>query len=448
MRLLVAAHNLGIGGSQLNAIDLAAGAAAAGHEVAVYGPRGPLVDRIEARGLEYVPARPLRYRPAPSRIAQLALLARRRKLDLIHAYEWPPCLDAYYGAHLGFGVPLVCTVLSMSVSPLVPPSIPLIMGTEDLGREARRAHDAPVCVLEPPIDTGLDHPGIDGRAFRREHGVPDDAPLVVTVSRLSLELKLDALVRAIDAVGHLAGRRDVRLVIAGGGPAEEALRVRADRVNRQWGREVVRFAGLVQDPRSAYAAADVVVGMGSSALRAMSIGRPVVVQGERGFSEIFEPDTRDRFLRTGFWGVGDDPPTARLLAGQIHALLSNAARRAELGAFGRRTVEERFSLERAVGRQLEIYEQVLRAEPKPRVAQAATAARRALGIELRAHDPRRKRERRELEQSLLAAARRPPEAAAPPVPEAGRGAREAPGAARPDIPASSRPAIPAAETVS
>jgi L-malate glycosyltransferase len=424
VRLLVAAHNLGIGGSQLNAIDLAAGAAAAGHEVVVYGPRGPLVDRIEARGLEYVPARPLRYRPAPSRIAQLALLARRRKLDLIHAYEWPPCLDAYYGAHLGFGVPLVCTVLSMSVSPLVPPSIPLVMGTEDLGDEARRTHDAPVWVLEPPIDTELDHPGIDGRPFRREHGVADGDPLVVTVSRLSLELKLDALVRAIDAVDHLAGRSSVRLLVVGGGPAEQALKERADRVNRQWGREVVSFTGPVPDPRSAYAAADVFVGMGSSALRAMSIGRPVVVQGEHGFSEVFEPDTRDRFLRTGFWGVGDDPPTARPLAGQINALLSNAARRAELGAFGRRTVEERFSLTRAVDRQLEVYEQVLEAGRKPRLAHAATAAGRALGIELRAHDPRRKRVRRELEQSLLGAARRP------------------------DAPARGRPGIPAAETVS
>ena len=100
MKLLVAPHDLAIGGSQINAIDLAAGAADAGHDVVVYGVEGPLVDYIAARGLEYVPARPLRYRPAPSRIAQLATLARRRRLDLIHAYEWPPCLEAYYGAHL------------------------------------------------------------------------------------------------------------------------------------------------------------------------------------------------------------------------------------------------------------------------------------------------------------------------------------------------------------
>ena len=143
MRILVAPHDLGIGGSQINAIDLAAGAAEAGHDVIVYGVPGPLVDLVRSHGLDFVAARPLRYRPAPSRIAQLATLARRHRLDLIHAYEWPPCLDAYYGAHLLLGVPLLCTVLSMSVSPLVPRSIPLMMGTEALGDEARRTHRRP-----------------------------------------------------------------------------------------------------------------------------------------------------------------------------------------------------------------------------------------------------------------------------------------------------------------
>ncbi len=407
MRLLVAPHDLGIGGSQINAIDLAAGAAEAGHDVAVYGVEGPLVDHIAARGLEYIPARPLHYRPAPSRVAQLAALARRRRLDLIHGYEWPPCLEAYYGAHLGAGVPLVCTVLSMSVSPLVPRSIPLIMGTEALGDEARRGgHRAPVWVLEPPIDTDGDHPGVDATSFRREHRAPGDAPLIVTVSRLALDLKLDALVDAIDAVDLLAADSAARLVIVGGGPAEHALATRADAVNRRWGRAVIRFSGPLSDPRAAYAAADVVLGMGSSALRAMSIGKPVVVQGERGFSLPLEPTTCAHVLHHGFWGMGDGRPAGARLADQLRPLLADPALRADLGAWGRRLVEERFSLERAVGLQLGIYEQVLALGRTPSPADAAIAAGRALQIELDNHDPRRKRARQRAEHALLAAASR------------------------------------------
>lgn len=406
MRLLVAPHDLAIGGSQINAIDLAVGAARAGHDVYVYGVEGPLVDYIRDRGLEYIPARRLRYRPAPSRIAQLAVVAARHRIDLIHAYEWPPCLEAYYGAHLLRGVPLVCTVMSMFVSPLVPRSVPLVMGTEALGEEARRSHGAPVWVLEPQIDTDADHPGLDGAAFRRSQGIPDDERLVVTVSRLALDLKLDALVRAIDAVDLLGERVPARLLVVGGGPAAEALQERAATINRRRGRELITFTGPLSEPGTAYAAADVVVGMGSSALRAMSIGRPVVVQGELGFSEILSAESLGSFLHEGFWGHGDAPPTAQRLADQLASLLADPRRRAELGAFGRRTVEERFSLSRAVERQLAIYGEVVAHDRRTSSADAVTAAARALTLELKAHDPRRKRTRLRTERSLLATASR------------------------------------------
>ena len=50
----------------------------------------------------------------------------------------------------------------------------------------------------------------------------DDDLLVVTVSRLAIDLKLDALVQAIDAADLLAAT-PVRLAIVGDGPAEAAL---------------------------------------------------------------------------------------------------------------------------------------------------------------------------------------------------------------------------------
>jgi glycosyltransferase involved in cell wall biosynthesis len=410
MRLLVAPHDLQLGGSQINAIDLAAGAAEAGHDVLVYGKSGPLVDHIESRGLEFVAARPLRYRPAPSRIAQLAALARRRRLDLIHAYEWPPCLDAYFGAHLVGGVPLLCTVLSMSVSPYVPPSIPLVMGTETLAEEAAPRHRAPVWVLEPPIDTAVDSPSIDGTGLRRALGVADGSLLVVTVSRLALELKLDALTDAIDAVGEIASELPVTLLVVGDGPASEALRARGEHVNRRQGRDVVRFVGALADPRTAYAAADLVLGMGSSSLRAMAIAKPVIVQGERGFSKVFDRAGSGYFLRHGLWGTGDGQPNAHRLAGQMRDLLMDDELRANLASYGRETVAVRFSLQRGTQLLLNIYDAVGGGGTDRRRGEATIAAGRALKLELDNHDPRRKRARNASEAARLAAARTPPAA--------------------------------------
>ena len=113
------------------------------------------------------------------------MIASRERVDLIHAYEWPPCLDAYYGAGLLLGIPLLSTVLSMQVISQVPTSVPLIMGTSDLGNEVRKVHHGNVWVLEPPINVALDNPAVDGSAFRQMHGVSDNEFLVVSVSRLA-----------------------------------------------------------------------------------------------------------------------------------------------------------------------------------------------------------------------------------------------------------------------
>jgi glycosyltransferase involved in cell wall biosynthesis len=405
MRLLVYPHDLSIGGSQINAIDLAAGAAAAGHDVSVYGIPGPLVDYITERGLTYIPARTLHYRPAPSRIAQLATIARQNRIDLIHAYEWPSCLDAYYGASLCLNVPLLCTVLSMDVMPYVPASVPLIMGTADLGEQARKVQKSGVWVIEPPIDVERDNPDIDATTFRRRHEVSDEEFLIVSVSRLALDLKLDALVRAIDAVDLLAGSYPLKLILVGDGPARAALEMRAQAVNSRHKREVISLPGADMDPRPAYAGADLVVGMGSSALRALAIGRPLIVQGEDAFSEIFEPHTYDLFLKQGFYGLGDKKPGAQLLARQIEELVVDATRRTELGTFGRRAVTERFSLQRAIGVQLDIYRQVLANPPKRNLSEAIRSARLALMLEYANHDPGRKRRKRDRESAILSAAR-------------------------------------------
>jgi glycosyltransferase involved in cell wall biosynthesis len=405
VRILVYPHYLGIGGSQINAIDLAAGVASAGHDVLIYGEPGPLVPYIRQRGLRFIAAPPMRFRPDPLRIAQLARLAVRERLDLIHAYEWPPCLDAYYGAALMRRVPLVCTVLGMKVMPFVPASVPLIMGTEELGDVASAVQRGRVWVLEPPIDTENDHPGIDGSEFRKKHAVDPADVLIVTVSRLAVDLKLDALVRAVDAADLLSSRARVRLVLVGGGEASEALAQRAAAVNQKWGREVVTLAGAELDPRGAYAAADIVVGMGSSALRALAIGRPVVVQGEDAFSEVFEPATLDLFIRQGFYGLGDGASGAGRLAEQIARLIDDPALRKELGDFGRQIVCSRFSLQRAVGVQLDIYNELVGRRLSLPLSEAVQAGFRVVSLEVQEHDPRRKRRHRELETRLLGAAR-------------------------------------------
>jgi hypothetical protein len=83
----------------------------------------------------------------------------------------------------------------------------------------------------------------------------------------------------------------------------------ANKVNGELRRPAVAVAGATLDPRPAYAAADIVVGMGGSALRGMAFGKPVVIVGERGFSAPFTPETADFFYYNGIYGLGTVRPT-------------------------------------------------------------------------------------------------------------------------------------------
>jgi glycosyltransferase involved in cell wall biosynthesis len=362
VRILTCLHTMEIGGSQINAIEIAAQVAALGHEVLIYGPEGELCPMVAGLGLEFVAAPPKGEAPSPRNVAAIADVVRERGIDLVHAYEWAPSLEAFYGAYLRGGVPLVVTVLSMEVPAWVPKHLPLVVGTGEIAEQERGLRQR-VHVIEPPIDTDLNAPVADNRAARARFGLADDEVAVVSVSRLSAHLKLEGLLAAIRAAGGLDPALRVRLLVVGDGPARGDVEAQAATVNAAAGREIVTMVGEMLDPRDAYAAADVVIGMGSSALRAMAFGKPLLVQGERGFWMPFHPGTVEVFLHQGFYGLGDGTDGTGRVREALTALVRDRAGWAALGAFGRQLVVDRFSLPSAARRQLEIYHEAMKDTP-------------------------------------------------------------------------------------
>jgi glycosyltransferase involved in cell wall biosynthesis len=312
----------------------------------------------------------------------LCELVQRRAVQLVHGYEWTAALEAYWGPRARSGVPAVATVMSMAVAPFLPRDMPLVVGTEQIADHERRAGRGAVTVIEPPVDVDHNAPGaVDVDEFRRRHGLDAGAQTVVCVTRLAAELKLEGVLCAIDAVADLAATSSVQLVLVGDGPTRDTVAAAAERANARAGRRVAILTGSLQDPRPAYAAADVCLGMGGSALRAMAFGRPLVVQGESGFWELLTPDTVERFLWTGWYGVGDGPEHGRArLAALLRPLLADDERRATLGRYARELVEKRFSLRRAAERQLALYEAALGSVPIRRRHSLVPASASASGL--------------------------------------------------------------------
>lgn len=361
MKVLVFPHHLEIGGSQTNAIDLATAVRDRhGHEVVFFARTGPASVLLQQRGFELVAA-PTSASPSPRAAWALGRLLSRRHFDLVHAWDWPQCLDAQLGAQLRHRLPVLGSIMSMDVLGVLPPSMPVTYGTPELVERARRRSSAAVWLLEPPVDTTRDDgAAVDGATFRRRYGVADGEVAVVVVSRLVSWLKLDGLRRSIRAAAALADL-PVRLLVVGGGPAQAELQLLAEQVNCGSGREVVTLTGGSLDPRPAYAAADVVLGMGGSVLRGMAFGKPAIVLGEHGFAETFDPHSAAGFLTRGLYGNGNGEPDD--LPRQLRELVVNGALRQELGDFSRRQVLARYGLGPCSDSLAAMYAQVVSAPP-------------------------------------------------------------------------------------
>jgi len=360
MKILVYPHDLNMGGSQTNAIELASALGRLGHECILFGRNGTLRDRIDELGLEFIESPPPGRRPSMRVARALKDVAAERGVDVIHGYEWPPGLEALAAASRLPDVVAVCTVMSMAVAPFLPRGLPLVVGTLQISAHEQAAGRQRVHLIEPPVDLDHNYAGseVELAEFRRRWNL-DERPTVVCVSRLVDDLKSEGILSAISVAGDFAHSQPFQLVIVGDGAARSAIEAAAEEVNRRTRPNTVIMTGELVDPRSAYAVADVALGMGGSALRSLAFSKPLIVQGEGGFFTTLTPQTVDLFRWQGWYGLGPGPGTGRArLAAELSPLLADARKRRQLGAFGREVVDE-FSLDRAAVRQVAVYHEAL-----------------------------------------------------------------------------------------
>ncbi|WP_018504301.1 glycosyltransferase family 4 protein [Parafrankia discariae] len=185
------------------------------------------------------------------------------------------------------------------------------------------------------VDTERFQPGAGGDEIRRGLGWSDE-PVVICVARLVTRKGQDTLIRG----WHDVRRRHphARLLLVGGGPAEDRLRRLAARSGVADG---VHFAGPVPDEiLPAYLdAADVFAmpsrtrlfgldleGLGLSALEGAASGLPVITGAQGGAPDVVIP---------GRTGVAVDGHDRTAVAAAVVDLLDDPQRRARMGAAGR-----------------------------------------------------------------------------------------------------------------
>ena len=307
MKIVVFAHQLEVGGTQTNAIEISAALRDLyDYEVVLFATPGPMVKLAEEKNLRFIPAPEPHGHPSLARMSALREVVRHERPDLIHVWDWYQCLDAYFGVHLTMRIPMVVTDMMMTLTRVLPKRIPTTFGVPELCDQARASGRRQVEFIPPPIDVNLNALGaVNPRPFRKRYGIEKNDITLVIVSRLTNWLKAESLLRTIDVVRTLGRDIPLRLVIVGEGLLRAKLESLAEKINCELGRPAIVLTGVLLDPRPAYAAADIVIGMGGSALRGMAFSKPVVIVGERGFSAPLTPETADLFYYKGIYGLGN-----------------------------------------------------------------------------------------------------------------------------------------------
>lgn len=349
LRVAFVLEGLAFGGCPVNAVNLAVELRRRGHHVHLVAVDEdvrvsiqPLVAKAGLE-LEVVP----RDVGLWGRAAQLRRVLDRRDLSVVHVFA--PWLGRPAALAVGTDPTRAVVVLNWNMENQFPTTgrTPLVVGTRELRDEAlERLPGGSVWLLEPPVDLAADRPDPDaGAAFRAAYGIAPDAPLLVLVGRVDRTMKLPGILRALRTVEELDDGR-LQLAVVGDGDAMELVRRRAEEVNGALGRPAVVLTGSLDDPRPAYAAADVGLAMGGSALRALAHGTPLVVLGEGVFSKVFTPSTLEYFEVAGFYGHADPASEVDRLPEQVSQLLEDGERHL-LGRFGREVVEERHGIQAA-----------------------------------------------------------------------------------------------------
>ncbi len=351
MRIAFLSSRHGFYGGEVHLLQLAAGLARRGHEVACCVPPGSgLAVRLAGAGLD-VTTVPLVDWFEPAGAARAAAWLRRRRPDILHTH----CpRDHYLAAAVTRGLPTRNVGTRHELRPIGAPRLKrpffrrfaAMIAVSEAVRAAFVASGVMVPERVVTVRNGVDadRPAPPRGGLRRSAGLHAEAPVVGYVGRLSPGKGVDTLIEAMALLRRDGGPR-AHLFIVGDDPGRRGaygrdLRRLADRLDPGG---FTHFFGWLEDAAAAGVDFDLQVvpsraePCGLATLEGMAHGLAIVATDAGGSPEL---------LRDGREGLLVPPDDAGALAARLARLLGDPQLRARLGAAARRRVADEFSLHR------------------------------------------------------------------------------------------------------
>lgn len=353
--------DLGAGGAERSAVEVAAAVVEAGGRALVASTGGRLVGELVAAGGVFVPMPVNTKNPLLGLINgwRLAVLARREDVDLLHVRSRAPAFSVWLASFLT-GIPWIATYhgIYTAKSPIKRwYNAVMTRGRLTIANSAfTREHLIKEHRLDPgkvvTINRGVDLDRFDvGKvaparvdALRKSWGVArnDGRVKILLAGRLT---RIKGQLPLVQAAARLAaeGRRDFLILLVGDDQGRSAYRaeveaaVRAAKLD-----DAVKVLGHCVDMPAAYLVADIVAvpsvvpeSFGRTAVEPQAMGRPVIASDLGGMIETVVPG------ETGWRAkAGDVEAWAGALA---MALDAGPKRRAAMGKAGQARVRSLYS---------------------------------------------------------------------------------------------------------
>ena len=368
MRILQICSARTLGGGERHLADLANGLARRGHDVqAALVPGSPLPSELPDLPAEHIIELPLRNSLDLASALKLAQFVRRNQIEIVHAHLARDYPLAAFATRRAGGAGLILTRHVL---------FPLSRVHKVLLRRVERVIAVSQAVADGLVEQDifdrdkivLIHNGVDIDRFLKirnnDAGEGQKAGARLCVGTIGELAPIKGQKKFLRAAAIVSARRDdVDFIIAGEDKSRsgENRRLLERRIDELELRQRVRITGWADDVVELLRTLDVFVSasrsesFGIAMVEAMASGVPVVTTMTAGAREIIDAD------KTGLLvPIGD----AEALADAICKLLDDPAKRERLATNARRTVSERFSLDRMVARTEQVYQEVLRGIPK------------------------------------------------------------------------------------
>jgi glycosyltransferase involved in cell wall biosynthesis len=298
-------------------------------------------------------------------IVNIRKIIKKYHVNLIHAFDARSYMHAY-PAGLIESVPTVCTLCG-GIDPYYNlPISPIIMVFSEEQREKMinqyRWPEFNVQVVRTRIDLVLMHDKCNFFSDEEAdyYGISLNLPKLMMISSFD-NTKILSIHRLLDVVEILFKQGVLFQLVLIGGKGELFLQAqqRGKSICAQYGANLIKFTGPINQAFRLLQRADIVLGVGRSAFEGMAYGKPTLIIGENGFAGAVCEKMIDKIAWYNFSGrnqTTDD--SGSLLETEIIKLLGDVDYRRQLGEFGKNFVFREIDVAHGVDRIINIYRQI------------------------------------------------------------------------------------------